>query len=98
MALAQLLQIPGLTIIGTAPEKTGVISFTINKIHPHDIGTILDKYGIAVRTGHHCTMPVMEFLQLPATVRVSLGMYNTHKEIDTLCVALLQVLAVFDRL
>lgn len=76
--------IPGLRVIGTAREKAGVLSFTIDGIHPHDIGTILDREGIAVRTGHHCAQPVMERFCIPATARASFAMYNTREEIDAL--------------
>jgi len=76
--------IPGLTIVGTAGEKAGVLSFTMGDIHPHDIGTILDREGIAVRTGHHCAQPVMQRFQIPATVRASFGLYNTRQEVDAL--------------
>jgi cysteine desulfurase/selenocysteine lyase len=76
--------IPGLTIVGTAREKAGVLSFTMDDIHPHDIGTILDREGIAVRTGHHCAQPVMQRFQIPATVRASFGLYNTRQEVDAL--------------
>jgi len=76
--------IPGLAIVGTAKEKAGVLSFTMDDIHPHDIGTILDREGIAVRTGHHCAQPVMQRFQIPATVRASFGLYNTRQEVDAL--------------
>ena len=71
-------------IIGTASDKAGILSFELEGIHPHDIGTVLDHEGIAVRTGHHCAMPVMEHFGVPATVRASLGLYNTRSEIDRL--------------
>jgi cysteine desulfurase/selenocysteine lyase len=77
-------KIPGVTIIGTAKEKAGVLSFTMDNIHPHDIGTILDREGIAVRTGHHCAQPVMQRFGIPATVRASFGLYNTRKDVDAL--------------
>ncbi len=81
----QLIEkIPGVTIVGTAKEKAGVLSFTIDNIHPHDIGTILDREGIAVRTGHHCAQPVMQRFGIPATVRASFGLYNTRPEVDAL--------------
>jgi cysteine desulfurase/selenocysteine lyase len=83
-----LAAVPGLRLIGTAPEKAAVLSFVLDGIHPHDVGTIVDAEGIAVRTGHHCAMPVMERLGLPATVRASLGLYNTAEELDRLVVAL----------
>ncbi len=83
-ATEQLLQIMGLKIYGTSPEKTSVISFNIEGIHPYDIGTILDKLGIAVRTGHHCAQPVMDFYKIPGTVRASFAFYNTMEEVDRL--------------
>ena len=83
-ATEQLLQIEGLRIYGTARSKTAVISFNIDGIHPYDIGTILDKMGIAVRTGHHCAQPVMDFYKIPGTVRASFSFYNTKEEIDVL--------------
>jgi len=87
-ATARLACIPGLRIIGTAPQKAAVVSFTMAGIHPHDIGTILDTEGVAVRTGHHCAMPVMDFFEVPATARASLSFYNTFEEIDRLVAAL----------
>ena len=86
-ATSELMKIEGLVIYGTAGEKTSVISFNIQGIHPYDIGTILDKVGIAVRTGHHCAQPIMDFYQIPGTVRASLSFYNTHEEIDKLVAA-----------
>jgi cysteine desulfurase / selenocysteine lyase len=83
-ATALLSRIPGLRIIGTAPEKASLVSFVVAGVHPHDLGTILDEDGIAVRTGHHCAMPVMEFFKLPATARASFAFYNTFDEIDRL--------------
>jgi len=83
-ATLKLLAIEGLRIIGTAKEKASVISFVIEEIHPLDIGTLLDKQGIAVRTGHHCTQPLMEYFGLPGTIRASLAFYNTKEEIDVL--------------
>lgn len=83
-ATQKLLQIEGLRIYGTAKEKTSVISFNIDGIHPYDIGTILDKLGIAVRTGHHCAQPIMDFYKIPGTVRASFCFYNTKEEIDVL--------------
>jgi cysteine desulfurase/selenocysteine lyase len=87
-ATASLAAIDGLTLIGTAPEKSSLVSFTVAGIHPHDLGTVLDSGGIAVRTGHHCAMPVMEFFGVPATTRASFGLYNTRAEIDALCAGL----------
>jgi cysteine desulfurase/selenocysteine lyase len=83
-ATKQLLEIEGLKIYGTSNNKTSVISFNIEGIHPYDIGTIVDKLGIAVRTGHHCAQPIMDFYKIPGTVRASFSFYNTKEEIDTL--------------
>ena len=80
----RLLEIEGLKIFGTAKEKTSVISFNIEGIHPYDIGTIVDKLGIAVRTGHHCAQPVMDFFKIPGTIRASFAFYNTKEEIDVM--------------
>ncbi|WP_296313063.1 aminotransferase class V-fold PLP-dependent enzyme [Winogradskyella sp. UBA3174] len=87
-ATEQLKQIEGLKIYGTAKEKTSVISFNVSSIHPYDIGTILDKMGIAVRTGHHCAQPIMDFYKIPGTIRASFMFYNTKEEIDTFITAL----------
>ena len=81
-ATEKLLEIDGLKIYGTSKEKTSVISFNIGTIHPYDIGTIIDKLGIAVRTGHHCAQPIMDFYKIPGTIRASLSFYNTTQEID----------------
>lgn len=94
-ATAQLLQVPGLQIIGTAPQKAAVISFTVDGIHPHDLGTILDAEGVAVRTGHHCAMPVMEYFDIPATARASFGCYSRQSDIDALVSALHRAREVF---
>lgn len=83
-----LASVPGLRLIGTAREKTGVLSFGIDTIHPHDIGTILDREGVAIRTGHHCAQPLMDRLGVPATARASLAFYNTQAEIDALVAGL----------
>ena len=80
-AESELLKIEGLRFIGTAKNKTSVISFVIDGIHPFDIGTLLDKQGIAVRTGHHCTQPLMDFYKIPGTIRASFAFYNTKEEI-----------------
>ena len=90
-----LQEIPGLRLIGTARNKVAVVSFTLGEIHPHDIGTILDTEGIAVRAGHHCAQPTMQFFQVPATVRASLAFYNTRDEIDALVRALHKANEVF---
>ncbi|HEY5760869.1 MAG TPA: cysteine desulfurase [Steroidobacter sp.] len=87
-ATERLSKLPGLNIVGTAPEKAAVVSFTLDGIHPHDIGTILDTEGVAIRTGHHCAMPVMDFFKIPATARASMSFYNTREEIDRLVAAL----------
>ena len=88
-------QIPGVRLIGTAREKAGVLSFLLEGIHPHDVGTVLDQEGIAVRTGHHCAQPVMERFRVPATVRASLAFYNTKQEINALAAGLEHVKAMF---
>ena len=84
----RLLEIEGLKIFGTAKEKTSVISFNIEGIHPYDIGTIIDKLGIAVRTGHHCAQPIMDFFKIPGTIRASFAFYNTKEEIDIMVAAI----------
>jgi cysteine desulfurase/selenocysteine lyase len=89
-ATTRLGSLPGLRIVGTAPNKAAVVSFTLEGIHPHDIGTILDTEGVAIRTGHHCAMPVMEYFKVPATARASMSFYNTFEEIDRLVAALEQ--------
>ena len=90
-----LSSIEGLSIIGTAKEKGAVLSFVMEGIHPHDIGTILDMEGIAVRTGHHCAQPVMDRFEIPATARASLGLYNTKEEIDALVKGIDRAIEVF---
>jgi cysteine desulfurase/selenocysteine lyase len=90
-----LSRIPGLRIIGTARDKAAVLSFVIDGIHPHDIGTVLDRQGIAVRTGHHCAQPVMDRFGVPATTRASLAFYNTVAEIDALAAGLAKVKEIF---
>jgi cysteine desulfurase/selenocysteine lyase len=94
-ATTALAALPGVRIIGTAQEKASVISFVRDGVHPHDIGTILDLEGIAIRTGHHCAQPVMARFGVPATARMSLAFYNTREEIDALVRALHKVLEVF---
>ena len=84
----KLLLIEGLQIIGKAANKSSVISFVIDGVHPFDIGTLLDQYGIAVRTGHHCTQPLMDFYSIPGTIRASFSIYNTRDEIDLFIEAL----------
>lgn len=90
-----LREVPGLRILGTAREKSGVLSFTLEGVHPHDVGTILDQEGIAIRTGHHCAQPVMERFGVPATARASFALYNTRAEVDSLVEGLRKVRAVF---
>jgi len=94
-ATARLADIPGVTIVGTARNKASVLSFTIEGVHPHDIGTILDQQGIAVRAGHHCAQPVMQFFDVPATARASFAFYNTREEVDKLADAVQKVIEVF---
>ena len=93
-ATQKLLEIDGLKIFGTAKQKTSVISFNIEGIHPYDIGTIIDKKGIAVRTGHHCAQPIMDFYQIPGTIRASFAFYNTKEEIDIMVDAILKAKAM----
>jgi len=90
-----LSRVPGLRFIGTARHKAGVLSFVLEGVHPHDMGTVLDYEGIAIRTGHHCAQPVMERFGVPATARASLGIYNTREEIDVLVRGLLKVAEMF---
>ena len=85
-ATSELLKIEGVKIYGTAKQKTGIISFNIDGIHPYDIGVIVDKLGVAIRTGHHCTQPIMERYNIPGTARISFAIYNTKEEID-ICIA-----------
>ncbi len=87
-ATERLRGIPGLTIVGTAADKAAVVSFTVERVHPHDLGTIVDAEGVAIRTGHHCAMPVMEFFGVAATARASFAFYNTRAEVDRLVDAL----------
>jgi len=94
-ATTKLQQIPELTVVGTAAEKTGIISFVLDDIHPHDIGTILDQSGIAIRAGHHCAMPLMERFGINATTRASFGIYNTLKDVDRLVDGLKEVTRLF---
>ena len=91
-----LEDVPDLRLIGTAREKVGILSFVIEGAHPHDVGTILDQEGVAVRTGHHCTQPLMSYFDVPATVRASLAFYNTRQEIDHLVQAIREVMKVFN--
>jgi cysteine desulfurase/selenocysteine lyase len=95
LATAELERIPGIEIIGTAAHKAAVLSFTMEGVHPHDLGTILDTEGVAVRTGHHCAQPVMTFFGIPATARASFGVYNTEQDVASLVAALKKVREVF---
>ncbi|MFY2557003.1 SufS family cysteine desulfurase [Corallococcus terminator] len=94
-ATQALEAVPGLRMVGTAREKAGVLSFTLEDIHPHDVGTILDREGICIRTGHHCAQPVMQHFKLPATARASLALYNTPEDVDALVRGLHKVREVF---
>ncbi|MDX1496744.1 MAG: aminotransferase class V-fold PLP-dependent enzyme, partial [Salinisphaeraceae bacterium] len=94
-ATEKLSAIPDLKIIGTAKQKAGLVSFIMDNAHPHDIGTIVDREGVAIRAGHHCAMPVMERYGLPATARASLACYNNHADIDALVAALNRVNELF---
>jgi cysteine desulfurase/selenocysteine lyase len=94
-ATAALSDIEGLRIIGTAKEKAGVVSFVFDHVHAHDIGTILDQEGVAVRAGHHCAMPAMQRFGVPATTRASFALYNTREEIDLLVKGVHKALKVF---
>ena len=94
-AARQLADVPGLTLYGTAQEKAAVLSFTLAGVHAHDVGTILDREGVAVRTGHHCTQPAMDFFRVPATARASFAVYNTRDDVDALIAALHVVREVF---
>ena len=91
-----LSAVPGLRLIGTAKEKTSILSFVFPDIHAHDLGTLVDREGIAIRTGHHCTQPVMKRFGVPATARAALSMYNTTEEIDKLVDALYKAKKIFD--
>ena len=93
--LASRGEIPGLRIVGTAREKAGVLSFVLDGVHPHDVGTVLDQEGGCIRTGHHCAQPVMTRYDVPATARASFGLYNTREEVDALVAGLRKVLEVF---
>jgi cysteine desulfurase/selenocysteine lyase len=90
-----LSAIPEVRLVGTARDKAGVLSFVVDGIHPHDVGSILDREGVAVRTGHHCAQPVMDRLGVPATVRASLSFYNTEAELDALAAGVRRAVEVF---
>jgi cysteine desulfurase/selenocysteine lyase len=94
-ANTRLAEIPGVQLIGTAAHKASVVSFVVEGVHPHDVGTIADQEGVAIRTGHHCTQPVMDFFGVPATARASLAFYNTRAEVDALVAAIHRVRKVF---
>jgi cysteine desulfurase/selenocysteine lyase len=94
-ATAAIREVPGLRVVGTAREKASVLSFVMEGVHPHDIGTIVDREGVAIRTGHHCAQPVMDRFGVPATARASFAMYNTRHEVDVLVGALQRVHALF---
>ncbi len=94
-ASERLGAIPGLRLIGTAPQKAAVVSFVLDGVHPHDLGTIVDQHGVAIRAGHHCAMPVMERFDVPATARASFACYNTLEEVDTLVAAVEAARAMF---
>jgi cysteine desulfurase/selenocysteine lyase len=95
LATSELARLPDIEIIGTAAHKAAVLSFTMKGVHPHDLGTILDAEGVAVRTGHHCAMPVMTFFGVPATARASFGCYNTEGDVAALVAALKRAREVF---
>jgi len=95
LATARLLEIPGLRLVGTARRKAAVLSFTMEGIHPHDLGTFLDGEGVAIRAGHHCAQPVMQRFGVPATARASFGLYNTPEEVEALAAALLRARELF---
>jgi cysteine desulfurase / selenocysteine lyase len=95
LASAELQKMPGIQLVGTAPIKASIVSFVMDGVHPHDLGTILDHEGVAVRTGHHCAMPLMTFLGLPATVRASFAVYNTENDVKSLVAALGKAREVF---
>ena len=96
-ATRALSEIPGLRLIGVARDKTSILSFVLEGVHPHDIGTILDRQGIAIRAGHHCAMPIMQHFGLPATVRASFGLYNTLQEVDALVAGIYKVKEILGR-
>ena len=96
-ATEALGELDGIRIIGTAPEKAGILSFVVEGVHPHDVGTIVDRHGVAIRAGHHCAMPLMRRYGVPATSRASLALYNTRADIDALVESLRKVKEIFDR-
>ncbi len=94
-AVEALASVPGVTLVGTPRHRAGAVSFTVSGVHPHDVGMILDHEGVAIRAGHHCTQPVMEFYGLPATNRASFAFYNTRDDVDHLIAGLEKVREVF---
>ncbi len=92
---ARLKEIEGIRLIGTAANKASVQSFNVDDIHPHDLGTILDHQGVAIRTGHHCAMPVMDFYGVPGTARASLALYNNRDDVDRLVASLTTAKEIF---
>jgi cysteine desulfurase/selenocysteine lyase len=94
-ATERMLEVGGVRIIGTARHKAAVLSFYVGEVHPHDVGTLLDEDGVAVRTGHHCAQPVMQRFRIPATARASFALYNTHAEVDALVAAVVKVRDMF---
>jgi cysteine desulfurase/selenocysteine lyase len=94
-AVARLAQVPGVRLVGLAPKRAAIVSFVMDDVHPHDIGTVLDREGVAIRTGHHCCQPLMHRLGVPATARASLAFYNTREDVDRLVEALSRVREVF---
>jgi cysteine desulfurase/selenocysteine lyase len=94
-ATAQLARMPGVRIVGTAVDKAAVLSFVLDGVHPHDVGTLLNQDGVAVRTGHHCAQPVMQRFKVPATSRASFAFYNTMAEVDALIAGICNVQKVF---
>ena len=93
--MQKVANIEQLRVIGTAKKKGAILSFVLDGIHPHDIGTILDSQGVAVRAGHHCAMPVMDFFKVPATARASFAMYNTHQEVDAFVESIEKLIEMF---
>ena len=94
-ATEKISEIKGVKIIGTSNKKASVISFIMEGIHPHDIGTVMDNLGIAIRAGHHCTQPVMDFYEIPATARASFAIYNTEEDVDKLIEGIEKTIEVF---
>ncbi len=96
-AIERLSEVPGVRVLGSAAERVGAVSFVMDTVHPHDVGTVLDSHGVAVRAGHHCAQPLMQRYGVPATVRASFALYNTRAEVDTLVEAVRDVRRIFDR-